>query len=176
MFVDQVTAAHAEEPSIHGLVVGDGSEAGAVAGAVDRSQGAVRMIGYRKDALDIMNAADVVCLTSAVEAAPMSLLEAMSLGRPVVATNVGGVADLVVDGETGLLVPADHPPRLAEALVALARDQARAEALGRAGRVRQQERFSIGAMVDGYAELLVELGRGRRRRPLVAISGTGWAG
>jgi len=176
MFVDQVTAAHAEEPSIHGLVVGDGSEAGAVAGAVDRSRGAVRMIGYRKDALDIMNAADVVCLTSAVEAAPMSLLEAMSLGRPVVATNVGGVADLVVDGETGLLVPADHPPRLAEALVALARDQARAEALGRAGRVRQQERFSIGAMVDGYAELLVELGRGRRRRPLVAISGTGWAG
>ena len=176
MFVDQVTAAHAEEPSIHGLVVGDGSEAGAVAGAVDRSRGAVRMIGYRKDALDIMNAADVVCLTSAVEAAPMSLLEAMSLGRPVAATNVGGVSDLVVDGETGLLVPADRPPRLAEALVALARDQARAEALGRAGRKRQQQRFSIEAMVDGYAELLVEVGRRRRRRPLVAASGTGWAG
>jgi len=133
------------------------------------------MAGFRADALDIMNAADVVCLTSAVEAAPLSLLEAMSLGRPVVATNVGGVADLVVDGETGLLVPADHPRAVADALVALARDPVRADALGRAGRGRQQQRFSIEAMVDGYTELLVELGRGRRRRPLVVVPGRGWA-
>ena len=176
MFVDQVTAAHAAEPSIRGLVVGDGPDAGAVAGAVERSRGAVRMAGYRADALDIMNAADVVCLTSAVEAAPLSLLEAMSLGRPVVATNVGGVADLVVDGETGLLVPADHPPAVADALLALARDRAGADALGRAGRSRQQERFSIEAMVDGYVALLDELGSARRRRPLVAVSGGGPAG
>lgn len=175
MFVDQVTAAHTADPSIHGLVVGDGPEAGAVAGAVERSRGAVRMAGFRADALDIMNAADVVCLTSAVEAAPLSLLEAMSLGRPVVATNVGGVADLVVDGETGLLVPADHPRAVADALIALARDPVRADALGRAGRGRQQQRFSIEAMVDGYTELLVELGRGRRRRPLVVVPGRGWA-
>jgi glycosyltransferase involved in cell wall biosynthesis len=176
MFVDQVSAAHAAEPSIHGLVVGDGPEAGAVAGAVERSGGAVRMAGYRADALDIMNAADVVCLTSAVEAAPLSLLEAMSLGRPVVATNVGGVADLVVDGETGLLVPKDHPSALGDALVALARDRARADGLGRAGRSRQQQRFSIDAMVDGYAELVTELAGGRRGRAVVAVPGSGWAG
>ena len=51
----------------------------------------MRVLGFRADALDIMHAADVVCLTSAVEALPMSVLEAMSVARPVVATGVGGV-------------------------------------------------------------------------------------
>jgi glycosyltransferase involved in cell wall biosynthesis len=176
MFVDQVAAAHAAEPSITGLVVGDGPDAALVARAVERSQGAVRMTGYRRDALDIIRASDVVCLTSAVEAAPMSVLEAMSLGRPVVATDVGGVAELVSADETGVLVPPDHPTALADALVALARDPTRAEALGRAGRSRQQRRFSIEAMVDGYAELFVELARRPHGGGLVAAPQGGWAG
>ena len=94
-FVEQVAAAHAAEPSIHGLVVGDGPDAAAVARAAERSEGAVRMTGYRADAVDVMHAADVVCLTSAVEALPMSVLEAMSVARPVIATGVGGVAEVV---------------------------------------------------------------------------------
>ena len=69
----------------------------------------------------------------------MSVLEAMSVARPVVATDVGGVRDLVVDGETGVLVTPDGSGRMAEALVALARDRPRAEGLGRAGRLRQQQ-------------------------------------
>lgn len=170
MFVDQVTAAHAAEPSIHGVVVGDGPDAASVARAVERSQGAVRMIGYRADALDIMHAADVVCLTSAVEASPMSVLEAMSLARPVIATDVGGVGELMGGGETGVLVPRDRLSETADALVALARNRSRAEELGTAGRSRQQRWFSIDAMVDGYAELLAEVCR-RPRRGLVAPAG-----
>ncbi len=168
VFVDQITAAHVAEPSIHGLVVGDGPEELSVASAVAQSGGAVRMLGYRADAVDIMHAADVVCLTSAIEASPMSVLEAMSVGRPVIATDVGGVGELVADGDTGLLIPLDRPAEMAQALVTLARNRPRAEELGQAGRRRQQQLFSIDVMVDAYADLLAAVCRPARPRPVVA--------
>jgi glycosyltransferase involved in cell wall biosynthesis len=158
-FVEQVTAAHAADPSIQGLVVGDGPDAAAVARAVERSGGAVRMAGYRADALDVMHAADVVCLTSAVEALPMSVLEAMSVARPVIATAVGGVPEVVTHGETGLVISSERLTEMADALAVLASDRDRAAALGRAGRVRQRQAFSIDAMTAGYAELLRAVGR-----------------
>jgi glycosyltransferase involved in cell wall biosynthesis len=176
VFVEQVTAAHAAEPSVHGLVVGEGSDVASVASAVERAGGAVRMVGFRADAVDIMYAADVVCLTSAVEALPMSVLEAMSVARPVIATRVGGLPEVVADGETGFLISPDRPSELAVALIGLARDPARAEELGRAGRARQQRSFSIEAMTRGYAELLADVDRAptaagwpprlRRREPV----------
>ena len=159
VFVEQVTAAHAAEPSVRGLVVGDGPDTASVARAVERSGGVVRMLGFRADAVDIMHAADVVCLTSAVEALPMSVLEAMSVARPVIATRVGGVSEVVADGETGLLIPPDQPSEMAAALVGLARDASRLAELGQAGRERQQRLFSIEAMTRGYAELLADLDR-----------------
>jgi glycosyltransferase involved in cell wall biosynthesis len=158
-FVEAVAAAHAIEPAVRGLVLGAGPDSGAVAGAVARSGGAVRALGYRPDALDVIAAANVLCLTSVVEALPMSVLEAMSLARPVVATDVGGVAEAVADGETGVLVPRDRPSDMAAALAALARDRPRAEALGRAGRERQRRLFSIHAMTASYAELLGAVAR-----------------
>lgn len=167
VFVEQVTAAHDVEPSVHGLVVGDGPDAESVAGAVARSNGAVRLVGFRPDAIDIMHAADVVCLTSAVEALPISMLEAMSVARPVVATRVGGLPEVIKDGETGVLISRDHPAGMARALVELARSPDRGEDLGRAGRARQQRSFSIDAMTRAYADLLAELNRpaaGARRR------------
>jgi glycosyltransferase involved in cell wall biosynthesis len=157
LFVEQVIAAHAIEPSIHGLVVGDGPDAASVARLVARSNGTVRMVGFRADAVDIMHAADVLCLTSAVEALPLSVLDAMSVARPVIATSVGGLPEVIKDGESGVLISRDRPADMALALVQLARNPARAEALGRVGRVRQQRSFSIDAMTRGYAELLAEL-------------------
>ena len=158
-FVEQAAAAHRIEPAVRGVVVGAGPEAEAVERAAARSDGAVRALGYRADALDVIAAADVLCLTSAVEALPMTVLEAMSVARPVVATAVGGVGEAVADGETGVLVRRDRPREIAEVLAALARDRARAEALGRAGRDRQQRAFSIDAMTGRYAELLGAVGR-----------------
>jgi glycosyltransferase involved in cell wall biosynthesis len=158
VFVEQVAAAHAAEPSVRGLVVGDGPDAPAVARAARRSRGTVTALGFRADALDLMHAADVVCLTSAVEGLPMSVLEAMSVARPVVATSVGDMPALVENGRSGFLVAPDRPSELAAALTCLARDRARAAALGRAGRALQQRSFSLEAMTSGYAELLVDLG------------------
>jgi len=95
----------------------------------------------------------------------------MSVGRPVVATDVGGVPELVADGVTGVLSRPDRPGEIARALVELARDPARAADLGRAGRLRQQRCFSLDAMVQGYADLLVEVSRRQRRRGLVTLTG-----
>jgi glycosyltransferase involved in cell wall biosynthesis len=160
VFVEQVTAAHAAEPSVHGLVVGEGPDAAAVTRAVALSNGSVRMVGFRSDAVDIMHAADVVCLSSAVEALPISVLEAMSVGRPVIANRVGGLPEVVEDGETGVLVSPDRPAEMALALVGMARSPERAKELGRAGRARQQQSFSIDAMTRGYADLLAGLNGG----------------
>jgi glycosyltransferase involved in cell wall biosynthesis len=158
-FVEQVAAAHVAEPSIRGLVVGDGPDAAAVARAAERTHGIVRMAGFRPDALDVMHAADVVCLTSAIEALPMSVLEAMSVARPVVATSVGGIPDVVRHGETGLVIPPARLSEMAGALASLARDADWAAALGRAAQQRQRKEYSIEAMTAGYAALLDAVGR-----------------
>ena len=100
---------------------------------------------------------------------PLSVLDAMSVARPVIAPNVGGLPEAITDGENGVLISPDNPADMAFALVELARSRARAEALGRAGRTRQQRSFSIEAMTRGYADLLADLNRAavpaRRRDP-----------
>jgi glycosyltransferase involved in cell wall biosynthesis len=164
VFVEQVVAAHAIDPSIEGLVVGDGPEAAAVELAVARSNGTVRMTGFRPDAIDVMHAADVLCVTSAVEAQPMSVLEAMSVSRPVIANSVGGLPELVANGETGYLISPERPAQLAQVLVRLAREREHAAALGRAGRARQQRSFSVEAMVDSYADLFSAVTASERPR------------
>ena len=91
--------------------------------------------------------ADIFCLPSWFEAMPLSILEAMAAGLPVVATNVGDIPRLVEDGVTGLLVPPNDPAALAQALRELAVDPERRRQMGKAGRRRVEERF------DGSATL-----------------------
>jgi glycosyltransferase involved in cell wall biosynthesis len=87
----------------------------------------------------------VSCLTSETEALPMVLLEAMALGKPVVAIDVGGVRNAVEDGETGLLARRDHPADFADSLLRLADDRGFAARLGARSRERQIARFQFGA-------------------------------
>jgi glycosyltransferase involved in cell wall biosynthesis len=167
VFVHAVRLAHEREPRLKGLVVGAGPEYERVAAAAARSDGAVTMLGARLDIPELMNAADVVCLSSASEGLPYALLEAMSLGRPIVATAVDGITDAVVPEETGLLVPPQDAEAFAAALARAARDPQLLRTLGAAGRRRQQELFSAAGMADAYARaftgVLAERGR---RRPL----------
>jgi glycosyltransferase involved in cell wall biosynthesis len=93
-------------------------------------------LGYREDALRVMSAFDVFCLPSHHEGLPVALMEALALGLPVVATRVGGVAEVVTDGEEAVLVPPSQPARLAGALVALARDPQRRALMAKAATVR----------------------------------------
>ena len=93
-------------------------------------------LGFRPDAVRVMSAFDVFCLPSHHEGLPVALMEALALGLPVVATRVGGVAELVTDGVDAVLVPAGEPAALADALVALAQDPARRAAMSRAACAR----------------------------------------
>ena len=111
-------------PSSQFLVVGDGERREALeALTAELGLGAsVRFLGWRRDLERVYADAWVVALTSRNEGSPVSLIEAMAAERPVVATRVGGVPDLVEDGVTGCLVAPGDPEALAEALVALLQD------------------------------------------------------
>ena len=111
-------------------------------GVADR----VQLPGHRPDARMLLDAADVFVLPSRHEGMPLVLLEAMDAGLPVVATRVIGSEEVVVDGETGLLVPARNPPALAAALGRLLDDPAARERYGRAGRLRYLREFTSARM------------------------------
>jgi glycosyltransferase involved in cell wall biosynthesis len=100
-------------------------------------------LGNRSDVPDLLGAFDVAALCSDYEGSPLSVMEYMAAGKPVVATRVGGVPDLVRDGVTGLLVEPKDPDGLAAAMVSLLRDPARAEQMGRAGQELRCREFSI---------------------------------
>ena len=107
-------------------------------------------------------------LPSLAEGISNTILEAMATGLPVIATRVGGNAELVDHGRTGEVVPADDVDALAQALVRMATDPARAAAMGRAGRAEEERRFSLQAMVAAYQGLydrqLAAAGMARRGR------------
>lgn len=115
--------------------------------------GSVLFLGQRGDVPALLRAADVFVLPSLSEGMPLSILEAMAARLPVVATEVGGVSRLVVEGETGHLVPPQQPAALAAAISRLAGDDALRAAMGAAGRRRVAEHFTEGQMLEKLALL-----------------------
>ncbi len=115
--------------------------------------------GYRDDAARVVAAADVLALPSWTEGLPLVVLEAMALGRPVVATAVGGTPELVADGETGLLVPPRDVAALTAALKRVLDDEGLRRRLGEAGRRRVAERFSSEAMTRDVLAVYDEVTR-----------------
>jgi glycosyltransferase involved in cell wall biosynthesis len=116
-------------------------------------QGRVRFLGVRADVADILRASDVFVLSSRWEGNPLSVMEAMAAGLPVVSTGVGGVPELVREGETGLLVPSEDAAALAQAMQALVDDAARRRAMGAAARQHAVAHFDIRHTVRGYEQL-----------------------
>ena len=109
--------------------------------------------GERADVPDVMRALDGFVLPSLAEGISNTILEAMATALPVLATRVGGNAELVAEGETGDIVPAGDVEALAAALVRLSADPVRAATMGRAGRARAEKLFSLPAMVQAYRAL-----------------------
>ena len=109
--------------------------------------------GERSDVQDVLRGLHAFALPSLAEGVSNSILEAMASSLPVVATAVGGNADLVLQGKTGYIVPAAHPQAMALRLVELASSPERALKLGQAGRQRVQAAFSLSAMVSAYQGL-----------------------
>jgi glycosyltransferase involved in cell wall biosynthesis len=152
------------EPALRGAplvlwIAGDGPErAGLEARAASLGVAQrVRFLGQRNDKADLLGACDLLVLASRREGLGVAALEAMACARPVVASRVGGLADAIVDGTTGLLVPPADPVALAAALARLASDAGLRARLGAAGPARIAERFAASQMCDAYARLYREL-------------------
>jgi sugar transferase (PEP-CTERM/EpsH1 system associated) len=161
------------------VIVGDGPLIPEIRSvlAAGSAQDLAWLPGARNDVPAVLRGLDVFVLPSLAEGISNTILEAMASGLPVVATDVGGNAELVAHGETGTIVPTDDADALAEALLAFARDADAARAAGRASRVRAERLFSLDAMVAQYAALYERLLRGRKSRaaagsPLHATSGS----
>jgi glycosyltransferase involved in cell wall biosynthesis len=130
-------------------LVGDGRLRGSLEAQAARLGvlASVRFLGFRHPAAPYLAAADIVVLPSRTEGMPNALLEAMALGKPVVATAVGGVRELIEEDLTGRLVAAADPAALAQALAGLLADEAGAARLAASCRSRVEQRFSIASMV-----------------------------
>jgi sugar transferase (PEP-CTERM/EpsH1 system associated) len=109
--------------------------------------------GERADVPEVMRGFDCFVLPSLAEGISNTILEAMATGLPVVATDVGGNAELVAHERTGLVVPSDDVDALAQAIARLAQNPAQARLFGDAGRVEVEQRFSLDAMVSAYQAL-----------------------
>ncbi len=136
-FVEVVREVHASHPEVRFLVAGAGDQEGIVAQAAESLP--ITMLGWRDDIQDVLAASDAVMLTSDNEGTPLSLIQAALMGLPVIATSVGSVPDVVIDGETGWLAPTD-----ASALAAATRDfLANPQEAARRGRVAQERALGL---------------------------------
>ena len=163
-----VAAARADA---HLLVVGDGPLRAEVEAAA-AGQPRIRLLGYRDDVPDLLAAVDVVAFSSRWEGLGRALTEAVVAGRPVVATAVNGVPDLVVEGVTGHLVPPGRPDLLADRVLRLLARPDRGAAMGAAGAARAAGRFDLGAMLAGLDAVYREASGGR---PGARLAGVGTA-
>jgi glycosyltransferase involved in cell wall biosynthesis len=155
--------------TLHTLVVGDGPEREAIEAELNRLGlgEAVELLGERDDVQQLLAAADIFALATRSEGLPLSILEAMAAGLPVVASAVGGVPELVVDGETGFLVPPGDEAAFATALRKVVADGDSRRRLGRAGRARAETLFDLPEFHEAHLELYrAELAS--RGRPLPA--------
>jgi glycosyltransferase involved in cell wall biosynthesis len=156
---EDLIRAAAKLPRVRFLLCGDGEHrpilqrlAGEL-GVADR----VLFLGKRPDVPAIVSRVDALVHPSLAEGLPNAIMEAMAARRPVVATSVGGIPELVLDGSTGFLVPPRDPNALASALDRVLGDPERASAMGRAGRAHVERRFTLRRMTEQHDELYEEL-------------------
>ena len=142
----------ASEPNTRFLIIGGGSQEAHIRQIVDDLGigNAISLLGDRRDVGRLLAGTDLFVLPSINEGMPLTLIEAMSAGVPVVATRVGGVPEVVAHDETGLLVPPQDPGAMAEAMLELLRDTGRARSMGRRGMQRARQQFRLETMVAAY--------------------------
>ena len=140
------------------VVIGEGPLRGDLEAVAERLgvAGRVRFLGFRTDVADYIAAADVFCLSSLWEAVPLAAQEAVLLGVPVVATDVGGLPELIVDGASGRLVPKNDASALAKALEETLSDEGRARRFAAAARRHYGEHFSRAAVLSRLERLYLD--------------------
>ena len=159
-------------PDAYLLIVGEGSRREALEAQTRDLRIAHRVVftGRRDDVPAVTAALDVAVLPSYREAQGLSILEALALSRPVVASNVGGIPEMITDGVNGILVPPHDPDALAAATIRLLRDHPLADTLGRAGHDMVHDRFCIDLMVESVQAIYEEGARSIRPSTLPEVA------
>jgi glycosyltransferase involved in cell wall biosynthesis len=154
-FLDALPALASRWPELAVPIVGDGEERASLEAHAARLgvAGMTSFLGFRQDVTPLMAAMDLVVVPSIWEPFGLVAAEAMAMGKPVVASGVGGLAEVVAHGETGILVPPKDPEALAEAVDRLLSDRQLRERMGRAGRLRAERMFAREAMVASVGAL-----------------------
>lgn len=161
-------------PGVRFDIVGDGEQRRELEESAQRLGLAdtVRFLGQRRDVPELMRTFDCYVLSSVIEGMPNALLEAMALGLPVVTTSAGGSAEVVCDGESGLVVPPRDPDALANAVERVLRDADFARRIAASGERRVRENFSLDAMLRAFDGLYrAELARAGLQIPAVNAEG-----
>lgn len=156
--IQAVSKVRKEFPKVKLLVAGEGEEENNLKKLVKSLDltNEVIFAGLSSDIEGILPMAELFILPSLWEGLPNALLEAMAAGKPVVATNVGGIPEIVVHGETGILIPPRDPDALAIAIIDLLQNRLKAKDMGEAGRIRAGKRFSIYKMIEKTENLYQE--------------------
>jgi glycosyltransferase involved in cell wall biosynthesis len=155
-FVEVVRQVRASVPDATFVVCGDGDRLDDLAHVATGMDGAIRLLGWRGDVETVYAAADLTLLTSDNEGMPVSLIESGLAGVPIVATDVGSVAEVVVDGGTGLLAAPDAAA-LSAHVITLLGDHARRLAMGRQAKAHATGRFGTGRLVADTRELYTSI-------------------
>ncbi len=166
IFLQAAARVLVEFPSTKFVVVGEGQDRHKLESLIDelKIRGSVSMLGQRDDMPSVYASLDIMASASRQEGLPMAVLEGMASGLPIVATPVGAVPTVILDGRTGVMVPPKDAPLLASAIVALLRDPARRERLGAAARKLIEDEFSASRMTADYLRVYEEAAsRGKKK-------------
>ncbi len=158
LLVEAFAKAWAEERRLRLMLAGDGSARKKVEARVKQLglEDRVDFLGWRSDIPNLLSRCDIFVLSSEWEGFGIALVEAMAGGKPIVATRVGGVPEVVEDGETGFLVPPRDAEALAGAILKLARDENLRREMGEKGWKRAREKFDISLIAQQYERLYEE--------------------
>ena len=161
---DHVTAieaiAHAsKEKNIHLLIVGEGPELKAIQTAIEQHsvQDRIHLLGLRTDIPNILAETDILLLTSISEGIPLTLIEGMATGLPIVSTNVGGVSEVIDHDKNGLLAEAKNSREIANHLLTLSNDPKKRENFAKLGRSRADTEFSESNMLRQYDQIISQM-------------------
>ncbi|MGD2141857.1 MAG: N-acetyl-alpha-D-glucosaminyl L-malate synthase BshA [Candidatus Bathyarchaeota archaeon] len=144
-----------EVPEAKLVLIGDGPDRHSIEVLVKRLKlsNNILLTGFRSDVAHLLGCSDVVVLCSETESAPLTLLEGMSSGLPVIATKVGGIPEIVQDGVNGFLVPPKNPEAIAERLLELNSDSSLRSRLGNVARETILERYTAEKVVGQYLKI-----------------------
>ncbi len=158
-FIKAIQILRDEKHDLKGLIVGEGILLHSLQKQVQEAglQNHIFFAGFRSDLPELYAAMDIFVMTSLREGFPLTILEAMAVGIPVVATAVGGVKECIDDATDGLLVPPSDAPALARAIARLLKDPSLRDSLVRSAKEKVESRFSVERMVKEHESLYTEV-------------------